>query len=191
MKISALALAAIPLLASTASASLAGEAFSWAGDLVSGGNGNAHTAAAKDGEVRIFDSWSYVDCGLATDAVQLKSISVSPDPPVPGKNLTVSVEADVIKTIDDGAYADVTVKLGLIKLLHKQFDVCEEAENANATVQCPVKPGTYSVKQTVELPKEIPKAKFSVQVRGYTSDDEDMVCLDLFVDFMKKPGGGN
>ncbi|OCF33433.1 phosphatidylglycerol/phosphatidylinositol transfer protein [Kwoniella heveanensis BCC8398] len=182
MKFSPLALAAIPLLASTASASLAGEAFSWAGDLVSGGN--AQAAAAKDGEVRIFDSWSYVDCGLATDAVQLKSISVSPDPPVPGKNLTVSVEADVIKTIDDGAYADVTVKLGLIKLLHKQFDVCEEAENANATVQCPVKPGPYSVKQTVELPKEIPKAKFSVQVRGYTSDDEDMVCLDLFVDFV-------
>ncbi|WVF69237.1 phosphatidylglycerol/phosphatidylinositol transfer protein [Kwoniella sp. CBS 6097] len=191
MKFSPLALAAIPLLASTASASLAGEAFSWAGDLVSGGKGNAASATAKDGEVRIFDSWSYVDCGLATDAVQLKSISVSPDPPVPGKNLTVSVEADVIKTIDDGAYADVTVKLGLIKLLHKQFDVCEEAENANATVQCPVKPGPYSVKQTVELPKEIPKAKFSVQVRGYTSDDEDMVCLDLFVDFMKKPGGGN
>jgi hypothetical protein len=27
----------------------------------------------------------------------------------------------------DGAYADVTVKLGLIKLLHKQFDLCLEA----------------------------------------------------------------
>lgn len=27
----------------------------------------------------------------------------------------------------EGAYADVTVKLGLIKLLHKQFDLCEEA----------------------------------------------------------------
>ena len=26
-----------------------------------------------------------------------------------------------------GAYADVTVKVGLIKLLKKQFDVCEEA----------------------------------------------------------------
>lgn len=26
-----------------------------------------------------------------------------------------------------GAYADVTVKLGLIKLLQKRFDVCEEA----------------------------------------------------------------
>ena len=74
----------------------------------------------------------------------------------------------------DGAYADVTVKLGLIKLLQKQFDICEEAyvllyfcrgeaneisANANSTVQCPVKPANYKISQTVELPKEIPKGK--------------------------------
>jgi hypothetical protein len=29
--------------------------------------------------------------------------------------------------VQEGAYADVTVKLGLIKLLQKRFDVCEEA----------------------------------------------------------------
>lgn len=27
----------------------------------------------------------------------------------------------------DGAYADVTVKIGVIKLLQKEFDLCEEA----------------------------------------------------------------
>ncbi|WWD18444.1 phosphatidylglycerol/phosphatidylinositol transfer protein [Kwoniella shandongensis] len=178
-------LALIPLLASTASASLAADALSWAGELVSGGKSGG-VVSAKDGEVRTMDSWSYVDCGLATDAVQIKSIKVSPDPPVPGKNLTVYVNADVLDVIEEGAYADVTVKLGLIKLLQKQFDVCEEARNNNATVQCPVQPGPYSVAQTVELPKEIPKAKFAVQVRGYTADEDDMLCLDLFVDFMKK-----
>ncbi|ORY28512.1 MD-2-related lipid-recognition domain-containing protein, partial [Naematelia encephala] len=136
------------------------------------------------GEMHTMDSWSWVDCGTATDAVQIKTITVSPDPPVPGKNLTVTVDADVLKILDDGAYADVTVKLGLIKLLQKQFDVCEEAKNANASVQCPVDPGAYNVVQTVELPREIPKAKFSVAVRGYTADDEDMVCLDLFIDFV-------
>jgi hypothetical protein len=38
-------------------------------------------------------------------------------------------------------------------------DHAHTSANANATVQCPVKPGTYSVSQTVELPKEIPKGK--------------------------------
>lgn len=30
-------------------------------------------------------------------------------------------------TTQDGAYADVTVKVGLIKLLQKEVDLCEEA----------------------------------------------------------------
>jgi hypothetical protein len=29
--------------------------------------------------------------------------------------------------LQEGAYADVEVKLGLIKLLHKEFDLCQEA----------------------------------------------------------------
>ncbi|ADV21812.1 phosphatidylglycerol/phosphatidylinositol transfer protein [Cryptococcus gattii E566] len=173
----------IPFIATAATANLAGNALSWAGQLVSGGR---DALAVADGPIKTMDSWSYVDCGLATDAVQIKSITVSPDPPVPGKNLTVNVKADVLTTIEEGAYADVTVKLGLIKLLHKEFDLCDEARNANATVQCPVKPGPYSVSQMVELPEEIPKAKFAVLVRGFTVEDEDMLCLDLFVDFMKK-----
>ncbi|KAL7423150.1 Phosphatidylglycerol/phosphatidylinositol transfer protein [Cryptotrichosporon argae] len=178
MRIAALAL---PLLAATATASLAADAFDWAAELVS-------TSGLGDGPMHTMDSWSYVDCGTAEDVVQLKSIKVSPDPPKPGANLTVYVEGDVLQPIEEGAYADVTVKLGLIKLLQKRFDVCEEARNANASVQCPVAPGPYAVEQTVELPKEIPKAKFAVQVRGFTADEDDLLCLDLYVDFLKKPG---
>lgn len=77
--------------------------------------------------------------------------------------------------------------------------------NANATVQCPVEGGDYTVVETVALPKEIPQgahksmysivkpvadffaAKFNVAVRGYTVDDEDLLCLDLQVNFMKSP----
>ncbi|CAE6481108.1 unnamed protein product [Rhizoctonia solani] len=71
--------------------------------------------------------WSWTDCGLPSDGVQIKSIEVSPDPPKPGQDLTVKVIATSNKEITEGAYADVTVKLGLIKLLKKQFDICEEA----------------------------------------------------------------
>ncbi|OAX42400.1 hypothetical protein K503DRAFT_847858 [Rhizopogon vinicolor AM-OR11-026] len=137
--------------------------------------------------VHIMEGWSYQDCGSPTDAIQLQSISLSPDPPKPGEDLTVSVVGTAKDRIEDGAYADVVVKLGLIKLLTKTFDVCEEARGANASIQCPVEEGEYTVVQTVALPKEIPKAKFTVTVRGYTKDDDDMLCLDLHVDFMKRP----
>lgn len=71
-------------------------------------------------------------------------------------------------------------------------------------MQCPVEPGHYTVVHTVELPKEIPPgayayydltasrligtlstAKFTVNVNGYSVDDEDLVCLKLFADFTK------
>lgn len=29
-------------------------------------------------------------------------------------------------------------------------------------------------------------AKFSVAVRAYTADDDDMVCVDLFIDFVSQ-----
>ena len=62
------------------------------------------------------------------------------------------------------------------------------------------------VQQTVALPKEIPQgelpiisfnaprpsdlfplAKFNINARGYTVDDDDLFCVDLKVDFMRKP----
>jgi hypothetical protein len=116
---------------------------------------------------------------------------VSPDPPQPGQNLTVKVTGLVKEVIEvcriiisliaprmltlhltqDGAYADVTVKLGLIKLLKKEFDLCEEAQNANMTVQCPVEAGTYTIEQTVELPKEIPKGAWGCRDRFDATTD--------------------
>ncbi|KAL1737332.1 ML domain-containing protein [Schizophyllum commune] len=141
----------------------------------------------QDGDVRTLESWAYTDCGVPTDAIQLKSIEVSPDPPKPGEQLTVTVNAEVQEQIEEGAYADVVVKLGRIILLKKTFDICEEARKAEADVQCPVEKGPYTVVQTVDLPKEIPKAKFTVSVRGYTHEDDDMACVDLQVDFTSKP----
>ncbi|QRV83309.1 hypothetical protein RhiJN_11325 [Ceratobasidium sp. AG-Ba] len=132
----------------------------------------------------VYAGWSYANCGLPTDPLQIKSIQVSPDPPQPGKDLTVTVAGKVQETIKEGAYADVVVKLGLIKLLKKTFDLCEEARSANVSVQCPVNPGDYTITHTVTLPKEIPQAKFSVDVRGYTVEEDDLLCLHLNADFM-------
>ncbi|KAI0274633.1 ML domain-containing protein [Gloeopeniophorella convolvens] len=160
----------------------------------------------QDTPIHTMEGWSWESCGqfssvssplapltyilsqgLSTDAVQIDSIDVFPDPPKPGKNLTVTVKASAQSEIEEGAYVDVVVKLGLIKLLQKQFDLCEEARNAQADVQCPVDKGSYQIEQTVTLPKEIPQAKFKINAHGYTVDDVDLFCVDLNVDFMKRP----
>ncbi|EKM78708.1 hypothetical protein AGABI1DRAFT_114313 [Agaricus bisporus var. burnettii JB137-S8] len=145
------------------------------------------SASGSDDTVTTFAGWGYENCGSPTDLVQIESIAISPDPPQPGKDLTVTVNGIATDVVQAGAYADVTVKLGLIKLLKKEFDVCEEAHNANLTIQCPVQPGSYEVRHTVALPKEIPPAKYKVEVEGYTADDDPLLCLKLTVDFMKRP----
>ncbi|KAG6911902.1 Phosphatidylglycerol/phosphatidylinositol transfer protein [Tephrocybe rancida] len=115
-------------------------------------------AIQEDIPVHTTDGWSYNNCGsLESDPIQIESIQVSPDPPQPGKDLTVTVAGRAVETVEIGAYADVVVKLGLVKLLHKQFDVCDEARKANASVQCPIEEGNYVVKHTVALPREIPR----------------------------------
>ncbi|KAJ7513050.1 hypothetical protein B0H11DRAFT_1898289 [Mycena galericulata] len=119
--------------------------------------------------------WEYINCAGVPQCI--------PGPTRAGQDLTITVKGRVTETIEDGAYADVAVKLGIVKILQKQFDVCEEARKANASVTCPVQPGDYEVIQTVALPKEIPPALFRVRVRGFTAEYEDMVCLDLDVDF--------
>ncbi|KAF9069123.1 ML domain-containing protein [Rhodocollybia butyracea] len=132
------------------------------------------------------DRWHWESCGLDTDPVTIQNIEISPDPPSPGAPLSVTVTGTANELIEEGAFVDVTVKLGLIKLLQKSFNVCEEARGANASVQCPVEKGQYVVTQTVDLPKEIPPAKFKIHVEGYTKDDDSLMCLDLTIDFMKK-----
>ncbi|KAJ3568801.1 hypothetical protein NP233_g5481 [Leucocoprinus birnbaumii] len=130
--------------------------------------------------------WKYSSCDSEEEGepiVKIHSIEVSPDPPAPGKDLTVKVNAEASDTIEEGAYAEVTVKLGIIKLLNKEFDLCEEARNANASVQCPVAPGPYKVQQTVALPNEIPRAKYTVRVDAYSVNDDPLFCLDLEADF--------
>lgn len=87
--------------------------------------------------------------GNPADIIQLHSLQVSPDAPKPGENLTITVSGTVLQRIEvrkfllhvnarsthrpcitnvqEGAWAHVIVKLGLIKLLEKNFDLCEEA----------------------------------------------------------------
>ncbi|EMD42176.1 hypothetical protein CERSUDRAFT_79775 [Gelatoporia subvermispora B] len=134
------------------------------------------------------DKWSWSSCGHDSDPVQIQSIDISPDPPERGQNLTVTVKGFANKQIKDGAYADVVVKVGAIKLLQKEFDLCDEARNADAEIQCPVEEGQHEVTHSVALPREIPYAPFSVHIQGYTDEDEEMTCVDIKIDFRRRIG---
>lgn len=142
--------------------------------------------AAKDAAhaMQPGSGWIWNVCGSRQEAVVLHTLDVQPDPPVAGKNLTVHGTGTVHNEISEGTYADVIVKLGFIRLLSRRFDVCELARENNAELQCPLPPGEYEMTHTVELPREIPPAKFNVHATGKTGKDQaDLMCMDLAIDF--------
>jgi len=147
---------------------------------------NLQYDSSGSGDPRAQTVFTFDDCGKSGDAVTIESFEVEPNPPEPGQKVIVRASGTVHQLIEDGAFADVVVKLGsYIKLLQKRFDICEELSKANATLQCPIEPGHYEIVQEVTLPKEIPHAKYKVEARAFTQDDDDMACTDIVLDFMK------
>ncbi|KAJ1018040.1 hypothetical protein NDA16_004909 [Ustilago loliicola] len=127
--------------------------------------------------------WQWASCGTGDEIVDVESIVVSPDSPVPGQNLTVRAKGTIKDEVSDGTFADVVVKLGLIRLLARRFDVCEEARANNADLQCPLSAGDYELEHTVALPREIPPGKFNVHITGENQDGSNLLCLDLSIQF--------
>ncbi|KAH9471585.1 hypothetical protein Pst134EA_005477 [Puccinia striiformis f. sp. tritici] len=114
-------------------------------------------------------------------------VEIDPNPPKVGQNLTVRATGTIRRLIEDGAYAVVTVNVGLVRLLQKTFDVCEELRKADVSLQCPMEPGDFDIAYEITLPKEIPPVTYRIDALAYTTDDDDMACANLSVDFSRKP----
>ncbi|CEP61226.1 sterol transporter LALA0_S02e09582g [Lachancea lanzarotensis] len=110
--------------------------------------------------------------------LDIKLVNLLPNPPVRGENVTVSAAGYVKETIEKGAYVDVEVRLGYIKLLSQTYDLCEELENNDVGgLKCPIKAGDYMIEKSVEIPQEVPPGKYTVLARAYTEDDDEITCL--------------
>lgn len=86
-----------------------------------------------------------MDAGDETYGVEIKDITLTPSFPEPGKELLIEAEGTVKDAILDGAIVQVTVKLGLVTLIRKTFDLCEEMEK-NDVLNCPVEKGDIKVR---------------------------------------------
>ena len=71
-----------------------------------------------------------------------------------GKTLTIEAVGNFTEEVVEGAYIFITVKYGLITLLHTKEDFCDQLKNIDK--ECPVKKGKTVVTKDVELPKQIP-----------------------------------
>ncbi|KAJ1567764.1 Phosphatidylglycerol/phosphatidylinositol transfer protein, partial [Cladochytrium tenue] len=106
-----------------------------------------------------------------------QAITLTPDPPRRGRPLTVSVVGELSTDVVDGAWADVTVKLGLLKLVEQRLDLCKESEGIGR--QCPYEQGYQNVTHTVDLPREVPPGRYTIAVHAANADDAPLACLAI------------
>jgi hypothetical protein len=68
--------------------------------------------------------------------------------------LTIEAKGTVSETIVEGAYVQLQVKYGLIRLINTKADLCEQVKNVD--MECPIEKGLLVITKDVDLPKEIP-----------------------------------
>lgn len=83
--------------------------------------------------------------------------------------------------VEEGAYVQLQVKFGLIRIINTKADLCDNIKNVD--LECPLKKGDIKLEKSVELPKEIPNGKYTVLADVYTKDDEKVTCLTAEVQF--------
>ncbi|CAG8635869.1 5150_t:CDS:2 [Ambispora gerdemannii] len=116
------------------------------------------------------------DCSTTDDILAIEYITLNPDPPIRGHVLNIKAAGNLNETIDQGSYVDVLVRLGLVQLYKGKLDFCKEIEQ-NFKLKCPLKKGMHKVDSDVNVPKEIPMGKYTVDAQAYTKNGRRIACL--------------
>ncbi|OJI86241.1 hypothetical protein ASPTUDRAFT_187642 [Aspergillus tubingensis CBS 134.48] len=129
--------------------------------------------------------------------LQIDHVDLTPNPPLPGKTLTIQATGTLNEKIEEGAYVNLEVKYGLITLVRQTADLCEQIVNVD--LECPLEKGEMTLTKQVELPRQIPpvrdslwyttidveinqvminqQGKYTVHADVYTKDDKHVTCL--------------
>ncbi|GCE97220.1 phosphatidylglycerol/phosphatidylinositol transfer protein [Zygosaccharomyces mellis] len=110
--------------------------------------------------------------------LDIESVELSPNPPRKGHNLTILASGQLHRELVEGAYVDVEVRLGYIRLLYETYDLCEQLDEHDVDdLKCPIKPGAYNLNKEVSIPAEVPPGRYIFVVRAYTYEDELVSCI--------------
>ncbi|KAK6463134.1 Phosphatidylglycerol/phosphatidylinositol transfer protein [Scheffersomyces coipomensis] len=123
-----------------------------------------------------------VQCDASQPQIlSLESVVIDPNPPLRGANLTFIANGYISEDIEEGAYVEVDVRYGFIKLIHQTFDFCEEVSKID--LECPISKGQQVITKEVAIPNEVPPGKYIVNARAYTKDDVFITCLTATIEF--------
>jgi hypothetical protein len=144
-------------------------------------------------------SFTVENLGNSDDIFAIESITVSPEEPTPPCELQVVLTGTTNAAIKEGAYIQVVIKLGLIKIMSKQYDMFEELRRStiegavDATINVDgwkegdtsIDAGKLTMTLTAQLPKDTPRAKFKADLSFWNDDEADIAFLRFTLDMYR------
>lgn len=77
--------------------------------------------------------------------LDIYDITVTPPHPVPGDEVLIEATGYLKERVEKGAVAHVLVRIGVVQILRKTFDICDELENNDVELKCPIEEGLLKV----------------------------------------------
>ncbi|KAJ3318982.1 Phosphatidylglycerol/phosphatidylinositol transfer protein [Blyttiomyces sp. JEL0837] len=115
------------------------------------------------------------DCGKPHDILVLDTLTFAPDPPSRGNDVTLTAIGDLKEEIVEGARLKVVVKIGPIKVLDREMDLCAQLEHVGKS--CPVPKGETVISSTFGIPAEAPPGRYTASLTLLTNDWRDIACV--------------
>ncbi|GAB5586178.1 Phosphatidylglycerol/phosphatidylinositol transfer protein [Umbelopsis nana] len=117
-------------------------------------------------------------CGDSNDILTIDHIDLTPDPPVKGETLNIDFKGWLSEEVVEGSTIDLIVKYGVVKLLQKRLDLCEQAKEIDR--ECPIPAGEFTFTKS---------GKYTVNAKILTPDERQITCLNGATTFPRKQFG--
>ncbi|BFZ60847.1 hypothetical protein YB2330_001899 [Saitoella coloradoensis] len=106
-------------------------------------------------------------------------VTIVPESPVVGENLTVTIQGYLSHTVDSGSI-DVDLRLMKFIKLKKNFDLCDELDSdLFVEGKCPLQEGPVTLQAVAHIPDDVPKVTVDGDIILTDQDDNVITCVRI------------
>jgi len=118
-------------------------------------------------------AWSWSKCGSSSDFYDVKTVTMKPDPPVAGKNITFTLSGELKEVVTGGTSTTNTYWEGIwVKTITDQ--ICGPSP---PHPKCPIPAGTWTVGESNLIPSFSPSGSYENDVKIVDQNNKELSCL--------------
>ncbi|KAI9297391.1 hypothetical protein K502DRAFT_323303 [Neoconidiobolus thromboides FSU 785] len=122
-----------------------------------------------------------LDCGLPSDLLHISKVSITPQVPVRGQKITVTLTGELSDEIPDGTTAHVIAKNGDVTVIDKSYNFCTVVGSGQN--KCPIKKGPVTTTKEIEIPAGLPDGSYIIDGTINTPAKKQVAHIQLKVTF--------